>query len=224
LPILHFLSLLVQSILKSPLIPELESSNPIYYIHPIEIMKNLFLSVLLMTGLGMATINPILAQTPPQTTTPAPAQSDSAATRIYCGQSYDPSSKQNLPTTLVLAAGQTEPIALIVWKSEFFGRNYTPQKRCEVVSPKFQAAFQAGRIYLSPGVDTATGQGIICSAASASDACDKSNLLFTLKSYQKAQETIARLVRLEGGERNVIPVESSGGTNVVNVKKILTRK
>lgn len=189
-------------------------------------MKNLLLSALLMTGLGMATINPILAQTtaPSKAPAPASAQSDTATTRIYCGQSYDPSSKQNLPTTLVLAAGQTEPIALIVWKSEFFGRNYTPQKRCEVVSPKFQAAFQAGRIYLSPGVDTATGQGIICSAASASDACDKSNLLFTLKSYQKAQETIARLVRLEGGDRNVIPVESSGGTNVVNVRKILTRK
>jgi Circadian oscillating protein COP23 len=186
------------------------------------IMKNLLLSTLLMTGWGIAAISPISAQTPTQTTTPA--QSDAATIRVYCGQSYDPSSKQNLPTTLALTAGQTEPIAIVVWKSEFFGRNYTPQKRCEVVSPKFQAAFQAGRTFLSPGVDTATGQGIICSAASANDACDKSNMLFTLKSYQKAQETIARLVRLEGGDRNVIPVESSGGTNVVNVKKILTRK
>ncbi len=183
-------------------------------------MKNLLLNTLLLTSLGMAAISPTLAQTP----APTPAQGNSAAIRAYCGQSYDPSSKQNLPTTLALAAGQTEPIAMIVWKSEFFGRNYTPQKRCEVVSPKFQAAFQAGRIYLSSGVDKATGQGIICSAASANDACDNSNMLFTLKSYQKAQETMERLTTLASGATNVIPVESSGGRQVVNVKQILSRK
>lgn len=189
-------------------------------IHLLKIMKNLLLNALLMTGWGIVAIGAASAQTP----APTNAASEATTTRIYCGQSYDPSSKQNLPTTLVLAPGQTEPIALIVWKSEFFGRNYTPQKRCEVVSPKFQAAFQAGRIYLSPGVDTATGQGIVCSSASANDACDKSNMLFTLKSYQKAQETIARLASLASGATNVIPVESSGGRQVVNVKQILSRK
>ncbi len=187
-------------------------------------MKNHLLSTLLLTGIGIAAIDPTFAQTPAPTTAPKPAQSNTATIRAYCGQSYDPSSKQNLPTTLVLVPGQTEPTALVVWKSEFFGRNYTPQKRCEVVSPKFQAAFQAGRIYLSPGVDTATGQGIVCSATSANDPCDKSNMLFTLKSYQKAQETIERLVSLEGGATNVIPVESSGGKKVVNIRKILSRK
>ncbi len=185
-------------------------------------MKNFLLTTLAIVSSNIAAMNPIFAQTP--TPTPAPAQTNSTAIRIYCGQSYDPSSKQNLPTTLALATGQTEPIALIVWKSEFFGSNYTPQKRCEVVSPKFQAAFQAGRIYLSSGVDKASGQGLICSAVSANDACDKSSMLFTLKSYQKAQETIERLTSLASGASNVIPVESSGGRQVVNVKKILSRK
>jgi Circadian oscillating protein COP23 len=182
-------------------------------------MKNLLLTLAIVSS-NIAAMSPLLAQTP----APDPAQTTTTATRIYCGQSYDPSSKQNLPTTLALATGQTEPTALIVWKSEFFGSNYTPKKRCEVVSPKFQAAFQAGRIYLSSGVDKTTGQGIICSAASANDACDKSSMLFTLKSYQKAQETMERLTTLASGAANVIPVESSGGRQVVNVRQILSRK
>jgi Circadian oscillating protein COP23 len=182
-------------------------------------MKNLLLTTLAIASFSVAAISSTLAQT--STQTPA---SNTTTTRIYCGQSYDPSSKQNLPTTLASSTGQTEPTALIVWKSEFFGRNFTPQKRCEVVSPKFQAAFQAGRVYLSSGVDKATGQGIICSATSANDACDKSSMLFTLKSYQKARETMERLTTLASGATDVVSVESSGGRQVVNVRQILSRK
>jgi hypothetical protein len=70
---------------------------------------------------------------------PITEQANAPITEFYCGTFKDPSSKMDLPATLAKVAGVKEDRVVIVWKSERFPE-YTPQRRCEIVSPKFQAA------------------------------------------------------------------------------------
>jgi Circadian oscillating protein COP23 len=179
-------------------------------------MKNTILITLMVTGLVTGKILPSSAQ--------LITQAGSPELKIYCGQAKDPSSKSNVPATLAQVAGKEEPTALILWKSEFFGSKFTPQKRCEEVSPKFQAAFQAERTFLTVGLDKRTGQGILCGVANQDEVCDRSQMIFTLKSYQNAAETIEKLANLVGGKTNVPIYQSSNGKYIVNLRDLLNKK
>jgi hypothetical protein len=178
-------------------------------------MKNILLAVLMTTGLVSANLDRTSAQ--------IIAQSGSSELQIYCGQAKDPSSKSNVPATLAKVAGKAEPTALILWKSEFFGKNFTPQERCEKVSPKFQTAFQEKRTFLTVGLDKRTGQGMLCGVATKEGVCDRSQMLFTLKSYQNATDTIEKLANLVGGKTNIPIYQSSSGKYVVNLQDLLTQ-
>jgi hypothetical protein len=177
-------------------------------------MRNIFLTALMTTGLVIATISQASAQ--------FIAQSDSSPVRIYCGEAKDPTSSKMLPATLASNGDDDEPKVIIIWKSEFFGTNYTPKQRCQVVSPKFQAAYQQGRTFLTAGVDN-TGYGIICGTSSENEACNPSNMLYTLKSYQNAALTIERLNQQARGVNEGINVESSGRNGVFNLRSFLRR-
>jgi lysophospholipid acyltransferase (LPLAT)-like uncharacterized protein len=178
-------------------------------------MKNIFLTALMTTGLVIATISQASAQ--------FIAQSDSTPVRIYCGEAKDPTSSKMLPATLASNGDDDEPKVIVMWKSEFFGTNYTPQQRCEVVSPKFQAAYQQGRTFLTAGIDNKTGQGIICGTSSEGETCNMSNMLYTLKSYQNATVTIDRLNQQARGVSGGVIIESSGRNGVVNLRSFLRR-
>jgi Circadian oscillating protein COP23 len=142
--------------------------------------------------------------------------------QFYCGKAADPSSKSNLPATLAKVSGYEEEPVLIVWKSEAFKN--TPQQRCEIVSPKFQAALQQGRHYLTSGIDKKSGLGIVCALSGAEQACDRSSMLFTLKSYQDAGTTIEELSSIFAGTTST-PIYQSGGNRVVDLRNFaLLRK
>jgi hypothetical protein len=159
---------------------------------------------------GLLTANPqTIAQTTP-------------TVEFYCGKATDPSSKSNLPATLVKVSGYEEAPVLIIWKSEAF--KTTPQQRCEIVSPKFQAALQQGRHYLTAGIDKKSGLGIICALTNAEQACDRTNMLFTLKSYQDAGTTIEELSSVLAGTAST-PLYQSTGNRVVDLRNFaLLRK
>ena len=142
--------------------------------------------------------------------------------QFYCGKAADPSSKSNLPATLVKVSGVSEEPVLIIWKSEAF--KTTPQQRCKTVSPKFQAALQQGRNYLTAGIDKNSGLGIVCAIADAEQPCDRTNMLFTLKSYQDAGTTIEELSSVLSGEAGG-PIYQSSGNRVVDLRNFaLLRK
>jgi Circadian oscillating protein COP23 len=168
-------------------------------------MKNILLSALSITGLVVANI----ATTPTSAFSQDRPSSDPVGERrFYCGQAQDPTSKRILPATLMETQGQNESQTIVIWKSEYFS-NFTPQKRCEIVSPKFQAAYQDGRGYLGSGTDAKTRQGIVCKVANENDPCTESNMLFTLKSYQDANRVIEDLSLSASGQSG-IPVTQSG--------------
>ncbi len=156
------------------------------------------------------------------TTIPTAIAQDAPTVQFYCGQAADPSSKSNLPATLAKVSGASEELVLIIWKSEAF--KTTPKQRCETVSPKFQASLQQGRNYLTAGIDKKSGLGMICAMSNAEQPCDRTNMLFTLKSYQDAGTTIEELSSVLGGTAST-PQYQSSGNRVVDLRNFaLLRK
>jgi Circadian oscillating protein COP23 len=173
---------------------------------------------ILVTGILAAhavMLAPVLAQ-----------EQDQIEGKFYCGKSYDPLSKQNIPTTLLSISNREKPLAVIIWKSEFFPK-YTPQKRCDLVSPKFQAAYTAGKLeYLVTGTHKATGAQIVCGVANQDESCDSNaNLLFTLKPYTDGTSVLKQLVgNIQSGEAGPNLYQSSGNREVVSLRALLKAK
>lgn len=181
-------------------------------------MKNILASTLIAAGLATTALTAALSPTIAQT-----EAGDATGLRIYCGQAADPSSNQNLPATLATTDGKEEPVVLMIWKSEAF-KNFSPQKRCETVSPKFHAAIQANRYNITSGQDPATGQGLVCAVAGKDDACDMSTMLFTLKSYKSADAVPEQLSNILNNKTSQPIYQSSGGKYVANLRALLKRK
>ena len=149
---------------------------------------------------------------------PATAQVEG---KFYCGQAYDPIGKTNIPATLMASPRHAKPIVVILWKSEYFGKDHTPKQRCAEVSPKFQAAYTTGKLtYLKVG--TNGKQSIVCAARTEDEPCNKAGMLFTLKSFGNSSNELAALMgNIEGGEAgpdiyqsSSTPSKSSGVVNM----------
>jgi transcriptional accessory protein Tex/SPT6 len=83
----------------------------------------------------------------------------------------------------------------VVWKNEF--ANMSPQQRCDIVSSRFQSAWDRGDLqHLVTGIDRKTGQGLICAVTNRDSKCDSKHTLFTVQDKQKAQESALRLHEL----------------------------
>ena len=170
-------------------------------------MKNILFSALSITGLILASVATIPTSAIAQD---QPSSNPVGERRFYCGQAQDPTSKKMLPATLMETQGQNESQTIVIWKSEFFAE-FSPQKRCEIVSPKFQTAYQDGRGYLASGTDAKTRLGIICQVTQENDTCTQSNMLFTLKSYQDASKVIEELAAFSSGQSNIPNTQSARG-------------
>ena len=181
-------------------------------------MNNILRSALVIIGSLMTAFTAILAPTSAQVF----GGTDSGI-RIYCGQAADRSSNRTLPATLATTAGKEEPVVLVIWKSEAF-KKFSPQQRCEMVSPKFQAAIQAGRYNIVSGQDPATGQGIICAVADKEETCNMSKMVFTLKSYKSADAVPEQLAYILNNKTSLPIYQSSGGKYVANLRDLFRRK
>jgi hypothetical protein len=170
------------------------------------VMKSFFLPALFLLTVSISGfISPIASAQP------APEQQ---RFKFSCGQAADPSSKKTLPATVASVSGNSESTVLIIWKSEYFGNKYTPEKRCEMVSTAIDKAFNEGRTYLSSGTDKSSGSGIICAGSNSEQSCDRTNMLFTLKSYQNADATVEQLGQILEGKSGTPIYQSSGGKRV----------
>lgn len=164
----------------------------------------------------LALISAGLLATGLSTSLPATAQKVQA--RFYCGQSYNPGAKKIMPTTFVATSAKSEPIALIRWKLGFGA--YSPQMRCNMVSQKFQSAWQSGNLkYIASGTDKASGQGIICGLANTTQTCNGSKLLFTLRNHQDAGDVISSINDIKRGGTGIS--DQSAGGEVTNLEELL---
>ncbi len=88
---------------------------------------------------------------------------------------------QDLKT--VVQKGDRQAV-MVSWNYDGFGREFTPEKRCQMVSQRLQQAANSNGgtfkdLQLASG--TVNSQSVICALQSNSSKCDRQNILFTLK-------------------------------------------
>ena len=122
-----------------------------------------------------------------------------------------------VPTTQAVSTGTSEPVSLILWK-------YTPpkgmtnQQRCEIVSKRFQVAWDRGTFdKLIVGVDKKTGLSLICAVPYIEKECARSHLLFTLSTGRDAEE-VRDGIRYAIGPGKRGPIGQSSGENEIDMR------
>jgi hypothetical protein len=151
----------------------------------------------------------------------APFNSASAAeqnfsARFFCGQSRIPTANKTVPTTFAHTKRGNVPV--IRWESTFFSSSnvYTPQKRCEEVSRRFQKYYSEGTLaYLTAGQMNA--QNVICVSDEYGGPCQ--GLLLTLEPKDNPQVVLKDL--LNARNRAGGPLTRSTGSLYVDMNNFL---
>jgi hypothetical protein len=116
--------------------------------------------------------------------------------RFICSQGFDRTTGRRYPTTY--AWTQRGKIAIVRWKQQWnSGALYTPQQRCQQVSPRFEQAYRSGTLkFLTDG--KMNGQPVICTTSSNGGACQ--TLLMTLQPQEDSSVILEELQGILGGQ------------------------
>lgn len=115
-----------------------------------------------------------------QTTNPNQIEPTNNTSTIAAGSGLQVSC-QDLKT--VVHKGDLEAV-MVSWNYDGFGRDYTPSKRCQIVSERLQQAANLNggtfkNLQLASG--TLNSQSVVCALQSNERECNGKNILFTLK-------------------------------------------
>ncbi len=164
-------------------------------------------------ALGLTTFAFILGTSPSFSQDNASANQPDKVT-FLCASIYDNPSGQRIPATVAWNPQRKTHVRVIGWKSEYFEKGgWTPQKRCQVVSEKFQKFYEAGRLdYLKTG--TSRGYPVICAPKTAGGNCNGDNQLFTIKFGSNPDLVWQQLVGIfenNGNQQGTVINQVSGG-------------
>ena len=157
-----------------------------------------------------------ISETEPENKPKPVASNNTAANqRYYCGKSQD-----GTPTTFARKLPRPGSAAIVRWERDNW-QSYTPQERCEKVSPRFQQNYENKNLgYIVGG--TLNKQPVICGVRNHGDICKKENLLFTLQHRDNQKEYITHLETQGYGAKG--PVKNSeDGTPLtyIDMKKFI---
>jgi Circadian oscillating protein COP23 len=161
-------------------------------------------------------INPLLGSASAAEKTSPVQPPPSTATRFFCGQSRVATANKIVPTTFAHTKRGNVPV--IRWQSMFFSSStvYTPQKRCEEVSRRFQKYYAEGTLaYLTAGQMNA--QNVICVSDEYGGPCQ--GLLLTLEPKDNPQSVLKDL--LNARNRAGGPLTRSTGSLYVDMADFL---
>jgi len=118
---------------------------------------------------------------------PLTGLSSEANGKFFCG-TYD-----GAPSTMSNTSSGKQ-VAVIMWKSTAFSSGgYDPQKRCQIVSDRFNDLYNQGLLtHLTYG--RKNGMNIICGASSSGGGCARDGMLYTLKPGQDPKQTLRNLL------------------------------
>jgi Circadian oscillating protein COP23 len=165
------------------------------------------ISAIVIPQLAIAQVPPIVDTTAPV----VPKGTDTAAVSqlaVRC---------QDLKT--VVTKGEQQAV-MMSWTTNYFGKEFTSAKRCQIVSEKLQkAANLNGGTF--KGLELASGtvnyQTVICALPNGGKKCDANNMLFTLKPENAANpEAVIKqiLTFAEDGSTSVEESTRSGRSKV----------
>lgn len=108
---------------------------------------------------------------------------------------------------------------VITWGTNYFGEQYSPETRCQTVSPKLHNAVMAnggsfaGIRFESGAVN---GQLVVCALGTGQSQCNSGNLLFTLKpeNRTRVRQILQDLTNFSTGASNAIVEDSGEGIQV----------
>lgn len=135
-----------------------------------------FLTVLLVLGGA----GPLMIQ----------GQDTKASGKFYCGN-YN-----GVPSTMTNSSKSGKAVPIILWKSSHFSSDgWSPERRCDVVSARFNTLHQKGQMnHLSTGL--MNGMPVICAVATKPGPCAQDGLLYTLKPGQNPNKTLRNLLTI----------------------------
>jgi hypothetical protein len=167
-------------------------------------MRQLIVTVLTTSAIGPAAALWAIAATIPFFAQTTHAQSE---VKFICSDGFDRASGQRLPTTY--AWTERGKIAIIRWSKKWgSGQNFTPQRRCEEVSPRFQEAFNNGTLnFITNG--RMNDLPVICAANEDKGACQTQ--LITLRPEDKPLQILSQLKDILNG-KSTGPIQHSSGT------------
>ena len=129
-------------------------------------------------------------------TTTATAQPNPNNSKFYCGD-YN-----GTPATYV--SGRRGPVPMIRWEDTSFPPPWTPQRRCQDVSARFQGFYDNGQLnYIKAG--RLNHQSVLCITQTQPGECIPQGLLITLKPETDPQRTLERLLdfQVAGGGASI---------------------
>ena len=141
---------------------------------------------------------------------------------FYCGEISDKETGAKIPATLAYVPQRRANVPIIAWKSQHLA-TWNPQRRCDVVSQKFQTFYEDGRLeYLSNG--ESAGYSIICAVLDKQEQCSGENQLFQVRPGSKPEDVVLGLKEiLEGKAQDEIIYQSSDKQIYISVSELLEK-
>ncbi len=133
---------------------------------------------------------------------------------FYCGRTNDVH-----PATMLSVRGG-EQRTIVVWKNKL--GKMSPKQRCEAASLRFQAAYEKRSLdRLVAGVDSKTGQGLICATKYQDKQCnsDPKRMLFATNTQQDAQAIVQSLY--DSIRRVSNPVSQSSSSTSIDLRELI---
>jgi hypothetical protein len=119
------------------------------------------------------------------------------------------------PATVAWIPQREKYVYIINWKRPGF-KQWTPSKRCELVSARFQDFQKSGQLqFLATGVNN--GYPVICAVKSQEETCNRDNQLFTLRSNSDASQVLERMNNILVGASSQPIVQSSKERKFLNM-------
>jgi hypothetical protein len=125
-----------------------------------------------------------------------------------------------------------EPIPVIIWtsaSSKHFGEKFTPQSRCQIVTPKLNAAVAESGGSLKDVVlmnGRVNKNTVICVVSANDTGCNGRNTLFTLKpeNAKKADQILAQIIQISRKGSSAGVIRETQGRVKVRLSDLLTKK
>ncbi|MBR8840578.1 MAG: COP23 domain-containing protein [Stigonema ocellatum SAG 48.90 = DSM 106950] len=127
-------------------------------------------------------------------------------------------SNSRIPATVAWIPERQNHVRFIGWKSSYFELNgLNPQKRCEIVTEKFNQLYSQRHLnYLTSG--KVNNYSVICGLASQGENCNSNNQLFTLKPSSNPEIVLQQLIEIAEGKNSDMLLQNSGKRKYLNVQ------
>ncbi|NER36153.1 MAG: hypothetical protein F6J93_19575 [Oscillatoria sp. SIO1A7] len=132
--------------------------------------------------------------------------------------------------TIARRGRKKSQVPVINWNTVEFGPQYTPKKRCEIVSKRLTDVVAAnggglGSLVLTTG-KVSNGYHVVCYLTPGQSQCDLKNMLFTLKkdNAKNPSEVLTRLTNFTQGKGTDSTVDETGGNpEIVPLETLVER-